>query len=126
MVPSIVYFRCARLLFRILRLNPHPNAETRIAKFEKRWVFMLGFGLPLSALSTICALYFDEPLVGSAIYAASFPFVMILAMLSEEGTTRFGRLRMFYAVKLATNATLVYGAKLLERRRGVGDSKKRA
>jgi etoposide-induced 2.4 mRNA len=51
--------------------------EKRLRFFQERWVFMLGFGLPLGVLALALPLW-----SGFVVYALVFPVMMILALIT--------------------------------------------
>ena len=52
--------------------------EVRLHYFERRWAYFLGFGAPAAALTA-----FTPRLIGAAIFAATFPLLIILAVTAR-------------------------------------------
>jgi len=65
--------------------------ERRIAEFEHRWAFMLGFGAPLALVGLALPL-----LTSCVVYALVFPVCMVVAVVGDAPPSEPRRLRVFW------------------------------
>jgi len=79
--------------------------ETRLAFFEERWPYFLGFGFPLTLLTIVWPKF-----VGAGVYAFVFPFCIILAICAKPVKHKAQksplRLPIFRLAKLMNNVAL--------------------
>lgn len=75
------------------------SLEERLSMFESHWPFMLGFGMPLAAVTLYLRFFW-----GYVVYALVFPVLMILAIVTKPTTHKRGwkRVKVFRASQYMT------------------------
>ena len=80
------------------------SLQKRMAVFETRWIYMLGFGAPCAVIATLFPLF-----TGAGIYAMVFPLCVILAILStpaDHSGILPRRLPIFYIAQMLNLKTI--------------------
>jgi len=67
------------------------SLERRIAEFERRWAYMLGFGTPLALVGLTLPL-----LTSCVVYALVFPVCMVVAVVGRAPPAESRRVRVFW------------------------------
>ena len=88
---ALTSYMCAFYCFDYKWCLEGRSLDSRLAEFERRWAFMLGFGLPLAVVGLALPL-----LASCVIYSLLFPLCMVQAVVKDPPPPQRSRLRVFW------------------------------